>query len=179
MTHQELVEKAKADLGDALSSAEVVLGDAVLRTVPDQLRKVAEYLKNDPSMECNYLSQITGVDYLEEDRDPRFESVYEIHSLTKNHTVRVCVGIDEDEPSVPSVSDLWGGALFPERELFDMFGFDVPGHPNLKRLIMPEGWEGHPLKKDYPLVWEDIAFSHNAEHKSELVKTKAEYETED
>ncbi len=179
MTHQELVEKAKADLGDALTSAEEVLGDAVLHTGPDQLRRVAEYLKNDPAIDCNYLTNITGVDYLEQDRDLRFEAVYEIHSLTKNHTVRVRVGLDEDEASVPSVSDIWSGALFPERELFDMFGIDVPGHPDLRRLIMPDDWEGHPLKKDYPLVWEDVAFSHNAEHKSELVQTKAEYETED
>lgn len=179
MTHQELIEKARADLGDVLTSAEVVLGDAVLHTSPDHFRRVAEYLKNDPAMDCNNVSHITGVDYLEQDREPRFEVVYEIHSLTKNHTVRVRVGLDEDEPSVPSVSDLWGGALFPERELFDMYGFDVPGHPNLKRLIMPDDWEGHPMLKDYPLVWEDIAFSHNAEHKSELVQTKAEYETED
>ncbi|MCA9483016.1 MAG: NADH-quinone oxidoreductase subunit C [Nitrospina sp.] len=179
MKHEELVEKAKTDLGDALTSAEVVLGDAVLHTTPESWRQVAEYLKNDPAMECNYLSQTTGVDYLEEDREPRFEAVYELHSLTQNHTVRVRVGLDEDEPKVPTVSDLWKGALFPEREMFDMFGFEITGHPDLRRLIMPDDWEGHPLKKDYPLVWEDIAFSHNADHKAELVKSKPEYETED
>lgn len=179
MKHEELVEKAKADLGDALTLAEVVLGDAVLHTTPESLRKVAEYLKNDPAMDCNNVSHITGVDYLDLDREPRFEAVYEIHSLTKNHTVRVRVGLDEDEPKVPSVSDLWKGALFPEREMFDMFGFEITGHPDLRRLIMPDDWEGHPLKKDYPLVWEDIAFSHNADHKAELVKSKPEYETED
>ncbi len=179
MTPQEIVDKAKADLGEAIALAEVTLDDAVLHVGPESLRQVAEYLKNDAAMDFNYLSQITGVDYLEQDREPRFESVYELHSLTKNHTVRVRVGLDEDEPVVPTVSDIWKGALFPERELFDMFGFDITDHPNLKRLIMPQDWEGHPLRKDYPLPWEDIAFSHNAEHKNELVKTKAEYETED
>ncbi len=179
MTHQELIEKVKADLGDALTAAEVVLGDAVLHAAPESVRRIAEYLKNDPALECNYLSQITGVDYLDQDREPRFEAVYELHSLTKNHTVRLRVGLDEDEPKLPTVSDLWPGALFPEREMFDMFGFEITDHPNLQRLIMPDDWEGHPLKKDYPLVWEDIAFSHNADHKAELVKSKAEYETED
>ena len=63
-------------------------------------------------------------------------------------------------------------ALFPERELFDMLGFNVTGHPNLKRLIMPDEWEGHPLRRDYPLTTEDVALSHHREYKSELVKEK-------
>ena len=179
MTSEQIVERAREVLGEALTGAGVTLGDAVLHTTPDRLHAVAEFLKNDPEFDFNYLAHITGVDYLEQDREPRFEAVYELHSVTHGHTVRIRVGLEEEDPAVPTVSDLWKGALFPERELFDMFGFQVTGHPNLKRLIMPEGWEGHPHRKDYPLVWEDIAFSFNADHKMELVKKKEEYEAED
>jgi NADH-quinone oxidoreductase subunit C len=80
--------------------------------------------------------------------------------------------LEEEDPTVPTVSDLWKGALYPERELFDMFGFNVTGHPNLSRLIMPEEWEGNPLRKDYPLTIEDVTFSHNREFKQDLVKSK-------
>jgi NADH-quinone oxidoreductase subunit C len=112
------------------------------------------------------------VDYLDQDREPRFEAVYELHSFEHNHSVRIRVGLEEENPSVPTVSDLWKGALYPERELFDMFGFDIPGHPDLRRIIMPDEWEGNPLRRDYPLTTEDVAFSHNREYKSELVKSK-------
>jgi NADH:ubiquinone oxidoreductase subunit C len=95
-----------------------------------------------------------------------------LFSLTQDRHIRVHVGLPEDEPTIPSVYHLWRGADFPERELFDMFGFNVTGHPNMKRLIMPEGWEGNPLLKDYPLTVEEIAFSHNPDHKSELIKTQ-------
>ena len=172
MTPEEVIENVKSALGDRVQEAEVHLGDAVLFVGPDALHGVAEHLKTDPALKFEYLSDIRGVDYLDQDREPRFEAVYELHSFEHNHTIRLRVGLEEEAPSVPSVSDLWKGALFPERELFDMFGFDIPGHPDLRRLIMPEEWEGHPLRKDYPLTTEDVAFSHNRDYKSELVKSK-------
>jgi NADH-quinone oxidoreductase subunit C len=133
---------------------------------------VAKTLKEDVDLLFEYLSDIRGVDYLDQDREPRFEAVYQLHSFEHNHSVRIRVGLEEENPSVPTVSDLWKGALYPERELFDMFGFDIPGHPDLRRIIMPDEWEGNPLRRDYPLTTEDVAFSHNREYKSELVKSK-------
>ena len=172
MTSGELVEKIKASLGDVVSEGAVALGDAVIHTRPNTLRKVAEFLKDDPDLQFDYLSDLTGVDYLGQDREPRFEVVYQLNSMNHNYSIRVRVGVEEEDPKVPTVSDLWKGALFPERELFDMFGIDVTGHPNLKRLIMPQEWEGHPLRKDYPLTTEDVAFSYNRDYKSDLVKSK-------
>ena len=95
-----------------------------------------------------------------------------MHSLNKNHSIRVRVGIPEEKPAIPTVVDLWPSATFPERELYDMFGFHIEGHPNLKRLLMPEEWEGHPLRRDYSLTQETLAFSHNINFKRELVKEK-------
>ena len=172
MTSNEIIEKVKLDLGEDISFAEVSLGDPVLFISPGTIYKVAEYLKTDSDLDFDYLSHITGADYLNDEREPRFEVVYELHSIDKNHSIRIRVGLEEEDPTVPTVSGLWKGALYPERELFDMFGFNVTGHPNLSRLIMPEEWEGNPLRKDYPLTIEDVAFSHNRELKQDLVKSK-------
>lgn len=172
MTSEEIVEKVQSSLGEDVLEAAVSLGDAVIHVAPEKLPKVAKFVKEDPDLHFDYLSDITGVDYLDQDREPRFEAVYALHSMDKNHSLRIRVGLPEDDPSVPTVSDLWKGALFPEMELYDMYGFDIPGHPNLKRLLMPEDWEGHPLRRDVPLMTEEIAFSHNQDFKDELVKSK-------
>ena len=130
MTSEEILEKVKTDQGEAIHSSEVNLGDPILFVVPEAVHKVAEYLKNDPKLNFDYLSHITGADYLNEEREPRFEVIYELHSIDKNHSIRIRVGLEEEDPTVATVSDLWKGALYPERELFDMFGFNVAGHPN-------------------------------------------------
>ena len=172
MTSEEIVKKVKTDQGEGIHSSEVNLGDSVFFVGPERIHDIAEYLKNDPDLNFDYLSNITGADYLNEEREPRFEVVYELHSIEKNHSIRIRVGLDEEDPTMPTVSDLWKGALYPERELFDMFGFNIKEHPNLSRLIMPEEWEGNPLRKDYPLTIEDVTFSHNREFKQDLVKSK-------
>jgi len=172
MTSEEIVEKIKTDQGKAINSSEVNLGDSVIFVGAERIHDIAEYLKNDPDLDFDYLSNITGTDYLNEEREPRFEVVYELHSIKKNHSIRIRVGLAEEDPTIPTVSDLWKGALYPERELFDMFGFNIKGHSNLSRLIMPEEWEGNPLRKDYPLTIEDVTFSHNREFKQDLVKSK-------
>lgn len=172
MTSEEIIEKIKSELAGDILSAETPLGDAVVHLEPSALPKACEFIKNDPELDFDYLTNISGVDYLDMDREPRFEAVYEFHSIDKNHSLRLRVGIEEESPSVPTISHLWKSAGFPERELFDMFGIDVAGHPDLRRLIMPDDWEGHPLRRDYSLTTEDIAFSFNRDYKSELVKKK-------
>ena len=172
MTSEEIVEKIKAGLADAIQDTSLPHGDAVIIVAPVSLPTVAEFLKNDSELKFDYLSDIRGVDYLLEEREPRFEAVYQLYSIDHQHSLRVRVGIDEDNPSVPTVSNLWKGALYPEQELFDMFGIKIEGHPKMERLIMPNDWEGFPLRKDYPLTTETVAFSHNRDFKSELVKSK-------
>ena len=172
MTSEEVVEKVKAGLADVIQDIGLPQGDAVVFVEPSCLLTVAKFLKNDSELKFDYLSDIRGVDYLLEERELRFEAVYQLYSIDHQHSIRVRVGIDEDNPSVPTVSDLWKGALYPEQELFDMFGIKVEGHPKMERLIMPKDWEGFPLRKDYPLTTETVAFSHNRDFKSELVKSK-------
>ena len=172
MTSEEIVEKVKASLADAIQDTALPQGDAVVFVAPDNLQKVAAFLKDDPSLKFDYLSDVSGVDYLNEEREPRYEAVYLLYSIDHQHSIRVRVGIDEDDPKVPTVSELWKGALYPEQELFDMFGIHIEGHPKNERLIMPKEWSGHPLRKDYPLTTETVAFSHNRDFKSDLVKSK-------
>ncbi len=172
MTSEEIVEKVKASLTDAIQDTALPQGDAVIFVAPDCLQKVAAFLKDDPSLKFDYLSDVCGVDYLNEEREPRFEAVYILYSIDHQHSIRVRVGIDEDNPSVPTVSELWKGALYPEQELFDMFGIHIEGHPKNERLIMPKEWSGYPLRKDYPLTTETVTFSHNRDYKSDLVKSK-------
>ena len=172
MTSEEIVEKVKASLTDAIEDTALAQGDAVIFVTPDCLQKVAAFLKDDPFLKFDYLSDVSGVDYLNEEREPRFEAVYLLYSIDHQHSIRVRVGIDEDNPSVPTVSELWKGALYPEQELFDMFGINIEGHPKNERLIMPKEWTGHPLRKDYPLTTETVTFSHNRDFKSDLVKSK-------
>jgi NADH-quinone oxidoreductase subunit C len=95
----------------------------------------------------NFLSDVSAVDWL--DRMPRFDVVYHLTSLKDWIRFRIKVQVDEDE-SVPSVIPIWGAANWAEREVWDMFGIEFEGHPDLRRLLMPEGWIGHPLRKDFP-----------------------------
>jgi NADH-quinone oxidoreductase subunit C len=129
----------------------------IVRTTPGELRAVLARLMNDEGM--TMLVDIAGVDYLE--RVPRYDVVYHLMKLTTTpagpaqvgtpERVRVLCGVPGDAPVVPSVSDLWPSADWAEREIFDLYGITFTGHPDLRRIQMPEEWEGHPLRKDYPL----------------------------
>jgi len=109
------------------------------------LLPLATYLKTTPGLDFDYLTAITAVDYYD-----YFEVIYQLTSLRRNHSLVVktrCYG--RDNPSLPSVLGLWRGADFQEREIYDLFGISFDGHPNLKRIFLWEGFEGHPLRKDY------------------------------
>jgi len=112
------------------------------------LFNICRFLKEDPDFRMNYLVDIAGVDYMP--RAPRFEVVYHLYSIQNKHRLAVKARVGENE-TVPSVSALWAGAQWPEREAYDMFGIVFEGHPGLKRIYLPDDWEGHPLRKDYPL----------------------------
>ena len=97
------------------------------------------------------LSDLTAIDYLNLARTPRFDVVYHLYSLEHYHRLRLKVPVEEEDCSVESICDLWSGASFMEREVYDMFGIGFSGHPNLERILMPDNWKGHPLRKDFPL----------------------------
>jgi NADH-quinone oxidoreductase subunit C len=123
-------------------------GDATAIIRPEFLTKIMEFLKNDTRLLFNTLMDMTAVDYSE--RKPRFDVVYHLLSLDFNKRLRIKTQVEEGK-AVESLTPFWGSANWLEREVWDMFGIPFSGHPDLKRILMYEGFEGHPLRKDYPI----------------------------
>ena len=113
------------------------------------IREGCALLRDDAECAFNFLSDITCVDWYP--AEPRFEVVYHLLSIPKKERVRLKVRLNSDNAAVESVTSVWPGANFFEREVFDLFGVRFTGHPYLRRILMPEDWEGHPLRKDYPV----------------------------
>jgi NADH-quinone oxidoreductase subunit C len=113
------------------------------------LREACVLLRDDSSCPFNYLSDVTCVDWFPS--QPRFEVIYHLFSISKKERLRLKVRLSGDAPAVESVTSVWPSANYFEREVFDLFGIRFTGHPYLRRLLMPEEWEGHPLRKDYPV----------------------------
>jgi NADH-quinone oxidoreductase subunit C len=113
------------------------------------IREACALLRDDANCSFNYLSDVTCVDWYPS--EPRFEVVYHLLSIPKKERVRLKVKLNGDAPALESVTSVWPGANYFEREVFDLFGIRFNGHPYLRRLLMPENWEGHPLRKDYPV----------------------------
>jgi NADH-quinone oxidoreductase subunit C len=113
------------------------------------LREVCALLRDQAECRCNFLSDVTCVDWYPS--EPRFEVVYQLLSIPNKERVRLKVRLNDSSPVVESVTSVWPAANFFEREIFDLFGIRFSGHPYLRRIQMPEDWEGHPLRKDYPV----------------------------
>ncbi len=113
------------------------------------VREACALLKENPSCPMNFLADVTAVDWYP--AEPRFELVYHLLSIPNKERLRLKVRVDSSSPVVESVTSVWPGANFFEREVFDLFGIRFQGHPYLRRILMPEDWEGHPLRKDYPV----------------------------
>jgi NADH-quinone oxidoreductase subunit C len=113
------------------------------------IREACTILRDDRELEFNFLADITCVDWYP--NEPRFEVVYHLLSIPRHQRLRLKVKLAGDDPSLDSVTPVWPSANFFEREIYDLFGVRFSGHPNLRRIMMPEDWEGHPLRKDYPV----------------------------
>ena len=113
------------------------------------IREACALLRDDAACPFNFLSDVTCVDWYPS--EPRFEVVYHLLSIPKKERVRLKVRLNSSSPTVDSITSVWPGANYFEREIFDLFGVRFAGHPYLRRLLMPEDWEGHPLRKDYPV----------------------------
>ena len=129
-------------------------GDVTLVIDPAALLSISEHLKSDFSFE--QLSGVTGLDWWP--KKPRFEVVYFLHSIRNRNRLRLKLRVDEHEP-VDSVTHIWRAANWYEREVFDLFGIPFSNHPNLERIMMPADWEGHPLRKDYPVHGHRYSYS--------------------
>ena len=144
----EILRRALAALPDAIVDTHAQLGDATLLVRSERLIAVMRFLRDSPGLEFDMLSDVTCVDYLGE--TPRFEMVYHLYSVARNHRVRVKSRLPETDPRIDSCIPVWAGANWLEREVWDLYGIRFNGHPDLRRLLLYEEFEGHPLRKDYP-----------------------------
>jgi NADH-quinone oxidoreductase subunit C len=129
----------------------ITFGDQVSVIVKkDKIVDICRYLHDDPDLRFDHLKDLCGVDYLGKG-EHRFVVVYHLYSVEYRHMIRLKALVPEDDPSIKTVTSIWAGANWHERECFDMFGIVFKGHPDLRRILLPEDWEGHPLRKDYPL----------------------------
>lgn len=145
----EMAEKVASAFGDDVEVYPASFDMPVVKVRPGALRAVAQFLKDEGYA---MLLDVGGVDYLgRRPAEERYEVVYHLLDLQRLRRIRLRVALPESNPEVPSLSDLWPSANWAEREVFDLFGVRFTGHPKLERILMPDGWQGHPLRKDYPL----------------------------
>jgi NADH-quinone oxidoreductase subunit C/D len=136
-------------------------GDTTIVVRREAWSQVAQYLRDDPALRYNFLMDLTAVDYLTMGRTPRYEVVAHLYSLPHNQRVRLKAPVPDHDPRIDSLMPVWEGANWFEREAYDMFGITFVGHPDLRRILLYEGFEGHPLRKDYPQDKEQ-PLDHNA-----------------
>ncbi len=143
-----LIARLRQGVADAVLASHAFRGDATAIVPREKLIEVCRVLRDDPELHFDMLVDVTAVDYL--GRAPRFEVVYHLYSLTRNHRIRIKVALEEHDPRLPSLVPLWAGADWLERETWDLYGIVFEGHPDLRRIYLYEEFHGHPLRKDYP-----------------------------
>ena len=144
-----ILEKIKEKFLDDVYETQEFRGDLVAVVNKDIIREVMKFLKTDPKLDFNILMDLSAVDYLWQERVPRFDVVYHVYSLARNYRLRVKASVDEKNPVIDSIVSLWPIADWFEREVYDLFGVKFLNHPDLRRILNPADWKGFPLRKDY------------------------------
>jgi len=147
----QIAERLRAEFQDAVLSVTEFRGQVAVTVDKHKLFEIARFLKQTPDLDFNMLRDLTAVDYLGK-RDTRFEVVYGLYSLKLGHFLRLKAPVTEADCTIDTITPLWVGADWHERECFDLFGVVFKGHPDLRRILLPEDWTGHPLRKDYPVT---------------------------
>jgi NADH-quinone oxidoreductase subunit C len=143
------LERLRAAVPGLAPEAEADRGVLWINLPKEALHSAVALLRDDPELDYKMLSDLFGVDYPV--RANRFDILYNLYSLSRNRRVFLRVRVGENEP-VPTISDLFPNADWAEREVYDLFGVPFEGHPDLRRILMPDDWDGYPLRKDYPLI---------------------------
>lgn len=169
MSGQSLVDRLTRQFGDKITGSNLEAIDPWIEVSPAGLVEVCRFLRDDPELRLNLLNCISGVDYFIADPkkaakagwEPHLEVVYHLSSTIKKHSLVLKVflprwkdGEEGELPEIPSVTGVWSTAEWHEREVFDLCGIAFVGHPNLRRILCPEDWVGHPLRKDYQMPLE-------------------------
>ena len=177
------IEALRQQFGDAILHVSDFRDDLTVVVDRDMLPEVADYLRVTQGLIYNFLSDITPVDYYPLDygarytyRPERFALSYHLYSLLYNRRIRIKVFVPEEEPVVPTLIDIWPAANWLEREAYDLMGIDFDGHPDKRRLLMPDDWNGNPLRRDVPVGKETVQFSFNVE---EILENKLKADSDE
>jgi len=169
MSGQDLLNRLKQKFGDRITGSNLTAIDPWIEVAPEGLVEVCKFLRDDAAWQMNYLNCITAVDYFEKDPKkaakaefaPHVEVLYHLSSLTKKHTLVLKVmlprwkdDVPGNLPELPTVNEVWRTADWHEREVYDLSGVLFTGHPDMRRILCPEDWEGHPLRRDYEMPLE-------------------------
>jgi len=145
MTPQEIFDNLKTKFGDAVIEGKLDVAQPWIRIAGDKAKEICTHLRDEESLKFDYLSCLSGVDY----NDGKLGAVYHLASMPLKHKIVLKALCTKENPHVQSVAEVWGTANWHEREAFDLIGIIFDGHPDLRRILLPYDWEGHPLRKDY------------------------------
>ncbi|MFH2011463.1 MAG: NADH-quinone oxidoreductase subunit C [Pseudomonadota bacterium] len=143
------VKKLREQFQDSILDVYFFRDEATFVVRKEDILPIARFVHSDKDLSYDFLSDLCCVDYLE--REPRFEIVYHLYSIKKNKRVRIKAPIPSNQQVISSVNSVWKTADWLERECYDMYGIGFEGHPDLRRILLTDDWEGYPLRKDYPL----------------------------
>ena len=147
MTSEEIYTKLKEKFGDAILSYQEVVLDSFILVAPEAIADIGAYLAEDSELAFDSLMCLSGVDLGV--KESNLEIVYHLFSMTRRHTIVLKVHLPKEEPRLPSVEGIWKTANWHEREAYDLYGIIFEGHSDLRRILMPDDWDGYPLRKDY------------------------------
>ncbi|MDH3889978.1 MAG: NADH-quinone oxidoreductase subunit C [candidate division Zixibacteria bacterium] len=153
----------KERFGDAIISEDDFRGDQSFFIKPQALIDICQALLDDTELNFKFLADLTAVDWLghRREKDGRFEVVYNLYSIAHSYRFFLKVRLPAEDPSIATLCDLWPSANWMEREVYDLFGIVFVGHPELTKILTPDELDGHPLRKDFPLTYEQPQFSFN------------------
>jgi NADH-quinone oxidoreductase subunit C len=151
MSLQAVVDKLRAKFGDTVLDEKEFRGEVTVVVKKEEIVAVCTFLKDE--LGFNFLTDLCGVDYL--GTAPRFMVVYHLYNIGTHQRFRVKASVEESDARIDTVSGVWSTANWHERECYDLMGISFNNHPDLRRILLPDEWEGHPLRKDYPLQGPD------------------------
>jgi len=152
----EIVDRLKEKFFSEIVNVRQFRDQVFVSVKREKITEICRYLHDDPEIGMDYLADLCGVDY--PDNRYRFEVVYNLYSMKFGHRLILKALLQEDDLTIESVVPIWKGANWHEREACDMYGIVFSGHPDLRRILMPEDWEGYPLRKDYPLKSDEVEY---------------------
>lgn len=156
---EKAVEKLKREFGESVLGVDDFRGQTSVTLDREVIVNACQMLRDDPELDFNFLAALTAVDYWPS--EPRFKIVYQLYSLANKEFIGLRAQLTNESPEISTIESIYPNANWHEREVFDMFGVTFKDHSDQRRIIMPYDWEGHPLRKDYPLGYEEVQFTFN------------------